>query len=74
KVQNNGTLYIHVYITKRGRFPDPLHSKFNRLAVVNRSMLLTVFRKKRVHKTVNLLTGKADANPDIVDVVSLDVK
>ncbi|XP_073250119.1 putative lipid scramblase CLPTM1 isoform X1 [Porites lutea] len=72
KVQNNGTLYIHVYITKRGRFPDPLHSKFNRLAVVNRSMLLTVFRKKRVHKTVNLLTGKADANPDIVDVVSLD--
>lgn len=38
------------------------------------SLVLTVFRKKRVHKTVNLLTGKADANPDIVDVVSLDVK
>ncbi|XP_073250120.1 putative lipid scramblase CLPTM1 isoform X2 [Porites lutea] len=74
KVQNNGTLYIHVYITKRGRFPDPLHSKFNRLAVVNRSMLLTVFRKKRVHKTVNLLTGKADANPDIVDVQSPESK
>ncbi|CAH3040787.1 unnamed protein product [Porites lobata] len=74
KVQNNGTLYIHVYITKSGRFPDPLHPKFNRVAVVNRSMLLTVFRKKRVHKTVNLLTGKADANPDIVDVQSPESK
>ena len=34
--------------------------------------MLTVFRKRRVHKTVNLLTGKADANPDIVDVVKLE--
>ena len=28
--------------------------------------VLTVFRKRRVHKTVNLLTGVADANPDMV--------
>ncbi|KAL9952468.1 hypothetical protein ACROYT_G039730 [Oculina patagonica] len=66
RLQNNGTLYVHVYVTKRGKSPDPLHPKFNRLAVVNRSLLLTVFRKRRVHKTVNLLTGVADANPDMI--------
>ncbi|XP_058944990.2 putative lipid scramblase CLPTM1 [Pocillopora verrucosa] len=66
RTQNNGSLYIHVYVTKTGRSPDPMHPKFNKLAVVNRSLLLTVYRKKRVHKTVNLLTGVADANPDIV--------
>lgn len=63
KLQNNGTIYVHVYITKRGKSPDPQHPKYNRLAVVNRSLLLPVYRKRRVHKTVNLLTGMADANP-----------
>ena len=38
QLQDNGTLYIHVYVTKRGKSPDPLHPKFNRLAVVNRSL------------------------------------
>ncbi|XP_022809418.1 cleft lip and palate transmembrane protein 1 homolog [Stylophora pistillata] len=66
RMQSNGSLYIHVYVTKAGRSPDPVHPKFNKLAVVNRSLLLTVYRKRRVHKTVNLLTGVADANPDIV--------
>lgn len=38
KLQNNGTIYVHVYITKRGKSPDPQHPKYNRLAVVNRSL------------------------------------
>ena len=29
-------------------------------------IVLTVYRKRRVHKTVNLLTGKADINSDMV--------
>ncbi|XP_015758843.1 PREDICTED: cleft lip and palate transmembrane protein 1 homolog [Acropora digitifera] len=66
RLQNNGTLYAHVFVTKHGKSPDPMHPKYNRFAVVNSTMLLTVFRKKRVHKTVNLLTGKADAHPDEV--------
>ncbi|XP_068682325.1 putative lipid scramblase CLPTM1 [Montipora foliosa] len=66
RLQNNGTLYAHVFVTKRGKSPDPKHPKYNRLAVANRTMLLTVFRKRRVHRTVNLLTGKADAHPDVV--------
>ena len=46
RLQNNGTLYAHVFITKRGKSPDPLHPKYNRLAVVNRTMckyVLTLF-------------------------------
>ncbi|EDO26327.1 predicted protein, partial [Nematostella vectensis] len=63
-LMNNGSLYAHVYITKIGKNPNPASPKFDKRAVVYRSKMLTVYKKRRVSKTVNLLYGSTKAPPE----------
>ncbi|XP_032231498.1 cleft lip and palate transmembrane protein 1 homolog [Nematostella vectensis] len=63
-LMNNGSLYAHVYITKIGKNPNPASPKFDKRAVVYRSKMLTVYKKRRVSKTVNLLYGSTEAPPE----------
>lgn len=57
-VQNNGTLYMHAYVTKFGMSPDPKGSSFagKDLGYIRRQ--LNRFKKVRFTKTHNLLTGE----------------
>ncbi|KAJ7383978.1 Cleft lip and palate transmembrane protein 1 like protein [Desmophyllum pertusum] len=64
RLQSNGTLYAHVYVTKHGKSPRP-----NAPNVLTDLLSADSFQKKRVHKTVNLLTGVTDAHPDTVQVI-----
>jgi len=59
-VQNNGSLFFHVYVVKKGYSPDPKSKHYSRYSVVNTTKLMTVYRKQRQHKTKNLLTGTTD--------------
>ncbi|XP_076464340.1 putative lipid scramblase CLPTM1 [Babylonia areolata] len=67
-MQNNGSMYLHVYFVKEGKSPDPadkakkLYSKKN---TVYRSKRLNKFKKRRFQSTVNLLTGSTDVHPDL---------
>lgn len=60
-VKNNGSLYYHIYMVKHGYSPDPRSKMYSIFATANATKLMTAFRKERVHKTKNLLTGEADS-------------
>ncbi|CAL1530511.1 unnamed protein product [Lymnaea stagnalis] len=69
RVQNNGSLYIHVYFVKEGMSPDPKDRAFKNYSkkfTAHRSKRLNKFKKRKFHKSVNLLTGQTDVHPDLV--------
>ncbi|XP_065185232.1 putative lipid scramblase CLPTM1 [Sycon ciliatum] len=67
-VQNNGSLYLHAFVTKTGHSPDPSSTTYNQLSTVNSSRLLTRYKPQPIKKTANLLTGESDQNvPEIKD-------
>ncbi|KAK7104349.1 putative lipid scramblase CLPTM1 [Littorina saxatilis] len=68
RLQNNGSLYIHVYLVKEGKSPDPADKAsklYSRKSTVYRSKRLNKFKKRRFRSTVNLLTGSTDVHPDL---------
>ncbi|XP_057307208.1 putative lipid scramblase CLPTM1 [Hydractinia symbiolongicarpus] len=66
KVKNNGSLYYHVYFVKKGYSIDPSSKYYSRYAIVNQTKEMISYRKQRIHKTKNLLTGEADTQHKIV--------
>ncbi|XP_072319817.1 putative lipid scramblase CLPTM1 [Eucyclogobius newberryi] len=66
-LQNNGSLYIHVYFTKSGFSPDPKRKgQYRRLATVHASRMLNKFKRRKFLKTKNLLTGETEADPEMI--------
>ncbi|ESO06447.1 hypothetical protein HELRODRAFT_64937 [Helobdella robusta] len=66
-VQNNGSLYIHVYFVKNGFSPNPSDvERYHSQHVVYKKKLLNKFKKRRFHTMKNLLTGTTDAHADLV--------
>uniref|UniRef100_A0A4W6CMN8 CLPTM1 regulator of GABA type A receptor forward trafficking n=1 Tax=Lates calcarifer TaxID=8187 RepID=A0A4W6CMN8_LATCA len=67
KVQQNGSLYIHVYFTKSGFHPDPKRKgQYRRLATVHATRMLNKFKRRKFLKTKNLLTGETEADPEMI--------
>ncbi|WAR19171.1 CLPT1-like protein [Mya arenaria] len=66
-VQNNGSLYLHVYVVKEGNSPDPKNKgRYSKRDTVYRSIRLNKFKKRKFHETKNLLTGETDVHPDLI--------
>nr|XP_032829995.1 LOW QUALITY PROTEIN: cleft lip and palate transmembrane protein 1 [Petromyzon marinus] len=66
-VQNNGSLYIHIFFTKSGHHPDPARKEeYRRLATTHISRMLNKYKKRRFLKTKNLLTGETEASPEMI--------
>lgn len=67
KLQNNGTIYLHMYATKTGKSPDPStgddYAGFE-VSYVRRQ--LNKFKKIKYQKTTNLLTGQTEKSADEV--------
>lgn len=70
-VQNNGSLYAHVFFVHAGNSPNPHDGdKHIRTGTAHKSIMINKYRKKRfVRKTTNLLTG--DTEVDQTTVVDL---
>ncbi|XP_046388028.1 cleft lip and palate transmembrane protein 1 homolog [Ischnura elegans] len=68
RLQNNGTIFLHVYMTKRGKSPDPTTGKTHYSAkhVSYSRRMLNKFKKQRYTKTHNLLTGETAASEEEV--------
>ncbi|KAK2510319.1 Clptm1 [Columba guinea] len=75
-VQQNGSIYIHVYFTKSGFHPDPRQKNlYRRLATVHTSRMINKYKRRRFQKTKNLLTGETEADPEMIKVLGReDVK
>jgi len=66
-VQNNGTLYIHVFVVKTGLSPNPADSeRYNKMYTIYKSRPLTKIKKRRYHMMKNLLTGTSGVQADLV--------
>ncbi|XP_073742791.1 putative lipid scramblase CLPTM1 isoform X1 [Callorhinus ursinus] len=66
-VQQNGSIYIHVYFTKSGFHPDPRQKAlYRRLATVHMSRMINKYKRRRFQKTKNLLTGETEADPEMI--------
>ncbi|NXH18327.1 CLPT1 protein, partial [Bucco capensis] len=66
-VQQNGSIYVHVYFTKSGFHPDPRHKNlYRRLATVHTSRMINKYKRRRFQKTKNLLTGETEADPEMI--------
>ncbi|XP_051155513.1 putative lipid scramblase CLPTM1 [Leptopilina boulardi] len=71
---NNGSIYVHVFVTKSGKSPDPNAGK-GRYAgkdmISHASKMLNKFKRVKYQKTHNLLTGETAATEDEIKKAEL---
>ena len=68
KVRNNGSIYIHVYITKSGHVPHPsLEGEYSSGETVHRTKQLNRYKKRTIKKTKNLITGETKTDPTLLE-------
>lgn len=67
KLQKNGSIFIHVYVTRSGESPDPnAGDSYAGSEMGHTSRLLNKFKKVRYQKTHNLLTGQTEKSEEEV--------
>ena len=59
-VQNNGTIYMHIFLTKDGSSHNPKSADYKKDNVIYRSKAITKYKKREFKKTKNLLTGDTE--------------
>ncbi|KAF5300041.1 hypothetical protein FQR65_LT09298 [Abscondita terminalis] len=59
-IRNNGSLYLHGYLTRYGASPDPTASNFAKGEVSYVKIQLNKFKKLKTPGTKNLLTGETE--------------
>lgn len=68
-VQNNGSIFLHVFYVKAGDSPNPQDKeRYSRKLTVHRFKQLNRYKKRRFHTMKNLLTGTSEAHPDLIRV------
>ncbi|KAJ8311058.1 hypothetical protein KUTeg_011392 [Tegillarca granosa] len=66
-VQNNGSIYLHVYVVKEGKSPNPEDKgAYSKRYTIHKTKRLNKYKKRKYSDTVNLLTGETDVHPDLV--------
>jgi hypothetical protein len=67
KLQNNGSIYLHIYATKTGKSPDPSSGDdYAGFEVAYTRRQLNKFKKVKYQKTSNLLTGATEKSAEEV--------
>jgi len=66
RVQNNGSVYIHTFIVREGKSPDPSAGKgvFSKKWTTYKTQRLNKFMKRKYKKTANLLTGATEQSEE----------
>lgn len=61
-LQNNGSIYLHTFLVREGKSPDPAAGKglFSKKWTTYKSHRLNKFQKRKYKKTANLLTGETE--------------
>lgn len=69
RLKNNGSIYLHVYVTKNGKSPNPKAGKNYAGEYISYSRkMLNKFKKIRYQKRHNLLTGETTASKEEIQV------
>jgi len=66
RVQNNGSVYMHSYLVREGKSPDPDAGKgvFSKKWTTYKTQRLNKFMKRKYKKTANLLTGATEQSEE----------
>jgi len=66
RVQNNGSLYVHTFVVREGKSPDPSAGKglFSKKWTAYKTQRLNKFMKRKYKKTSNLLTGTTEQSEE----------
>lgn len=68
QLQNNGSIYLHIYVTKWGRSPNPWAGEdYAGKEIAYSRRRLNKFKKIKYTKTHNLLTGETDKTPEQIE-------
>lgn len=59
-LKNNGSIYLHAYIVKNGKSPNPKVKDYVAKNVLYLKKQLNKFKKRKFAKTKNLLTGETE--------------
>lgn len=73
KVQNNGTLWLHIYVVKSGHTPYPSEI-YSSVYKIHRRRQLNKYKKRYYKKTHNLLTGETAATKEEQSKVEANIK
>lgn len=70
QLKRNGSIFLHVYVTKSGKSPDPNSGKgiYAGHYVSYARKMLNKFKKVKYHKRHNLLTGETTASEEEIKV------
>ncbi|XP_055920317.1 putative lipid scramblase CLPTM1 [Eupeodes corollae] len=60
KLMNNGSIYLHSYVTRAGESPDPKSPYFGKKYMGYTRKMLNKFKKIRVNRNYNLLAGEKE--------------
>ncbi|KAK1126441.1 hypothetical protein K0M31_005076 [Melipona bicolor] len=73
QLKNNGSIYLHVYVTKSGKSPNPKAGKNNYAGdyMSYSRKMLNKFKKVRYQKKHNLLTGETTASKEEIEKAEL---
>ncbi|KOX68196.1 Cleft lip and palate transmembrane protein 1 like protein [Melipona quadrifasciata] len=73
QLKNNGSIYLHVYVTKNGKSPNPKAGKNNYAGdyMSYSRKMLNKFKKVRYQKKHNLLTGETTASKEEIEKAEL---
>jgi len=68
RVQNNGSIYLHVYFVRNGFLPYPKKgSLYSERFTLHKSKRLNMYKRKKFKKTHNLLTKESNVNQETID-------
>jgi len=61
RLMNNGSIYLHTFVVKAGKSPNPKDGKlFSKKNTVYKTQRLNKFKKKQYKTTANLITGETE--------------
>ncbi|XP_050296880.1 putative lipid scramblase CLPTM1 [Anthonomus grandis grandis] len=59
-MRNNGSLFLHAFVTRLGNSPDPKAKNYDREQMTSTMKQLNRYKKLKASKTKNLLTGETE--------------
>ncbi|XP_070493644.1 putative lipid scramblase CLPTM1 [Chironomus tepperi] len=68
-LMNNGSIYLHTYVTKTGKSPNPdALQDFAGFEIAYNRRMLNKYRKIKYQKTQNLLTGQTEKSAEEIEI------
>lgn len=68
-LRNNGSIYLHAYIVRTGKTPNPKDAKelYAGKQICYLKKMINKYKKKKFHKTKNLLTGETEQSAEDIE-------